>query len=209
MKESAGTIRQMRTAEANELSELYLLDKDLRHANRALKLAFSHFENSDDENDRIIWMSLIRDSIVTICACLHKDEPYRLDIDDVFQGQIGYREFFQKKILELRDTAFAHRVGLWRQCEIVTHVQDGRGAPCGSVIATFSGYDDEDKKMILSFVGTMGRYVETKIAEFKAKLDFQIAQMAPDQINALSEFVYVNAANKRASRRKHKNSFPK
>lgn len=196
--------KRIDTPEARELAELLMMESDLRHANRALKIAADMLPEENDLDGAAIRLSLVRDAIVQVCACFGPTEPFKLNLDEVPSVADQQWQDFYRFILDKRDTFAAHRFGPDRQCEIMAFVGEGVGPRTSHIRSSWCGFADADHGNFISFVGRVGLHVEGRIKTMTEIVNLQLAQMSSEELGALPEALITVAGSLRTSREKYR-----
>ena len=122
------TLLELAFPEARLLTELWVLEANVKHSVTALKLLHDNYchDTSNDEEGRTIAAALYRDAIVQFMSCFDFKKNKRgvlLDSDEVYSSVDGGSEYF-KMIKDTRDAFAAHSFGMLRQLLLGVYLDD-------------------------------------------------------------------------------------
>lgn len=178
-------MRLLSSPEAEELGELYLLQKDLDHCVKAFRLLVEIYgEREFSEAENLIRLALYRDAIVQFIACFDGSAPLFLKVPDVYPGDENAQSYFNS-LKDIRDGYAAHRHGPSRQCAV-------------GVVAGLSGTFATGRLLILRHVPPIADlkhhhdfalkarlHVDARIASLERTVTTAAMAMSREQILAL------------------------
>jgi hypothetical protein len=206
-------LKELTTPLARELAEYILLQEDLRACLATTTLWFAKYAGRKDElsdEERLMGLSLFRDSIVMFVGCFDKSAPLSLRAEDVYEVENGGLAFF-KWLQDIRDSYAAHKFGPLRQSAVGVITN-----PAGDVIGSghlkmiWAGPEAVAKDQFLSFIRVACRFVDRRIAEFGARLIEEAKAMKPEELASLKD-ARLRAAEPesiRMSREKFRRTIP-
>jgi hypothetical protein len=208
--EEIGPLREVGSPTAIELGETLILLQDTRQSFAAMKLWFRKYVPEGDTEpageDELIADALFRDAIVQFVGNFDRSAKHPLVAEVVFNTIEGGAEYIGW-LTDIRDSYAAHKFGTLRQC-VVGVIVDTKGVLLGDGHLSLRGYPfGKEEEQLLGAISVVGRHLEAKVKDLRAKLLAEARAMPPEELLGLPNArTYAAASGEiRMSRQKLKN----
>jgi len=184
-------VKEITTPIAKELAEYLLLQHDIKSSFDTIKLWYEKYAGRKatlTAEERLIALSLFRNSIIMFVGCFDKSAPLYLKESDIYKTEDGGIIFFNW-LKDIRDSYAAHKFGPLRQCVVgVIPNEDGVVIGWGHHVQIYAGPAPvaDAKEQFLSFISKAGRYVDGKITDLSQQMVEAGKKMSRAEVAALN-----------------------